>query len=187
MKRTASVLALAAVASMLLTSCFRDGIWIVGVDIQPGLYRSLDAEPGRLCYYRRLDANGAEISTLGDNFSSRGNGPQYVEVAPGDASLETSGCEMWVAAPPDQSALPAGPTLPDGMWRVGVDIAPGTYSAGGSATCEWQRLSNARHDVTSVIESGLIAAGQFKLVTVSANDSFFWTRGCEPWQRLQVP
>jgi hypothetical protein len=174
---------LATAVALMAAACYRDGTWIVYQQIQPGLYRSMGAEPGRLCVYQRMGAGGV---LHGEAFANDTNGPQYIEVAPTDVSFRTSGCQMWVAAPIDQSALPGGPPIPEGTWRVGVDIAPGVYSTTGSATCDWARLSNARHDGTSQIEHGELGPNEFKLLVIDANDAFFETRGCKPWERVQV-
>jgi hypothetical protein len=180
---TLRLTALAAAVALAATACYRDGTWIVYQQIQPGLYRSMGADPGRLCGYMRLGPQG---QVHGDGFANDTDGPQYVEVAPTDHSFTTRSCQMWVAAPADQSALPGGPPIPDGMWRVGVDVSPGVYGARGSAICTWKRLSNARHDATSVIEEGTIGIGGFEVLTIQANDAFFETRGCEHWDRVQI-
>src|SRR3954452_9521443 len=41
---------------------FTDGMYEVGVDIQPGVYRTRIASPG--CYYARLSGFGSEVSDI---------------------------------------------------------------------------------------------------------------------------
>jgi len=62
---------------------FSEGVYAVGVDIQPGQYRS---PGGAACYWARLDANEGII----DNYI--GNGPSILNVRASDAYIELSRC-----------------------------------------------------------------------------------------------
>lgn len=173
--------ALLAISAFALTGCFKDGIWIVGQQVQPGLYRSMGADSGKQCVYKRL---GAEGQLNGEGMAYVGNGPQYLQVFPADSRITSEGCQLWVAAPDNQSARPEGAPYPDGMWRVGVDISTGRYRSAGSTTCEWRKLSNAGHDSAAIISQGTIASGTTFELEVTADTAFFWTRGCMGWHRI---
>lgn len=66
-----------------------DGIFIVGQDIDPGLYKA-DPSPSGSCYYARLSGMGGGI----DDIIANGNvsGPLSISVSSSDAALELSGC-----------------------------------------------------------------------------------------------
>lgn len=61
-----------------------DGLYLVGVDVQPGTYRS---EGGANCYWARLNATGDDIL---DNYY--GAGATVLTIQPGDGVVEVSGC-----------------------------------------------------------------------------------------------
>jgi len=79
----------------------------------------------------------------------------------------------------------AGPrtTFGDGSYRVGVDIAPGTYRATGgvSGNCYWARLSNFTgedHIIANYLNPGPTT------VTILASDAGFESRRCGTWSRV---
>jgi hypothetical protein len=68
----------------------------------------------------------------------------------------------------------------DGTYRIGTDIAPGTYgSAGpvGDSACYWKRVSG-----TSVVDNALSRKPQ--VVQIDSGDMSFKTDHCQPWQKL---
>lgn len=65
-----------------------DGVWLVGKDIEPGLYRTMSEG----CYWARLrDLTGSRSILANDNTS----GPSYVEILPTDVAFESVRCEIW--------------------------------------------------------------------------------------------
>jgi hypothetical protein len=86
-------------------------------------------------------------------------------------------------AQPAPAPPPAPPALKttidkDGTYKVGVDIAPGTYNSGGPANdhaCYWKRVNG-----DSIVDNGLTK----KPVTVQIDptDTAFVTSNCQPWQ-----
>lgn len=68
-----------------------DGQWIVGKDIEPGLYRS---ESGFLCYWERLSGLSGTYVDLIDNGGFR-KGQLYVTVEAGDFAFTSQGCTKW--------------------------------------------------------------------------------------------
>ena len=74
----------------------------------------------------------------------------------------------------------------DGILRVDVEIAAGTYAIGNTdtpETCEWERLRNLKGTADQVIESGSWSAG--KRVTIASSDAAFRTSGCGTWTKVE--
>lgn len=70
---------------------FGDGTWEVGVDIEPGRYRT---DPGDGCYWARLRSRGGGVDAIIDNNNARG-GQEIVEIAASDAYFESVRCGTW--------------------------------------------------------------------------------------------
>ena len=74
----------------------------------------------------------------------------------------------------------------DGILRVDVEIAAGTYAIGNTdtpETCEWERLRNLKGTADQVIESGSWSAG--KRVAIASSDAAFRTYGCGTWTLVE--
>lgn len=85
-------------------------------------------------------------------------------------------------APTTTTAPGPKTTFSDGSYRVGVDIAPGTYrSSGTGSDCYWQRLSN-------FTGSGNILANYLSnsptTVTILPGDAGFESRRCGTWTKV---
>lgn len=119
---------------------FGNGTRLVGAEIPPGLYRSLNAA-GSSCYWARL----RNTTGVGDIIANDiGPGQRLVEIVQGDVAFQSSGCASWTEAfsspRPDRNA-----PFADGVYFVGVDIDPGTWRAvGPGSSCYWSRLRNVR-------------------------------------------
>lgn len=72
---------------------FGDGTYVVGVDIQPGTYRT---EAGDRCYWARLSGLGGNLEDIIAN--DLPTGPTLVEISASDAAFETQGCGTWQRA-----------------------------------------------------------------------------------------
>ncbi len=98
--------------------------------------------------------------------------------------------------PPPSTTFPP-PTSPpgpkssfdgDGVYRVGIDIQPGTYRSGGPASgdvplCYWERLS----EFGARGIGGIIANGSEQgpaVVTIDRSDVGFRTSGCQAWSKV---
>ena len=88
--------------------------------------------------------------------------------------------------PPAPSPVPApapgpGPKTTiaaNGTFKVGTDIAPGTYSSAGpidNSACYWKRTSG-----DSMVDNAMTKKPQ--VVTIAPTDTAFTTRDCQPWQ-----
>ena len=76
----------------------------------------------------------------------------------------------------------------DGIHRVSVEIAPGTYRIASDAdalSCEWERLSNLQGTTDQVVKSGGWSDGL--QVTISDEDAAFYTSGCGTWSLVRGP
>lgn len=149
-----------------------DGTWTVGSDVQPGVYV---ADGGDGCSWQRLSdpaAGPGDVTAQGLPLPHTA-----VAIMPDDAAFKTEGCGAWTALE-DYSGPQATEVPGDGIWIVGEDVVPGTYTAEGGDLCMWQRLKAFTPDLDSVIRMG----GDPK-VTVEAGDAAFLTTACGAWSR----
>lgn len=69
----------------------------------------------------------------------------------------------------------------DGLYVVGTDIVPGTYSTAGpvgTGTCYWKRTGNPDG---ALIDNALSKKPQ--VVQIEPTDKAFKTTGCQPWHQ----
>ena len=79
--------------------------------------------------------------------------------------------------------------LTDGLYGVGVDVLPGTYTTagawpGGLLPCTWARLVDVPLGVAT-LESG--ASFGPVTVTIEPGDDGFFTAGCRSWSQAGAP
>ncbi|MFE1882688.1 hypothetical protein [Streptomyces diastatochromogenes] len=158
-----------------------DGDYQVGSDIKPGTYRTTGNTDG-MCYWERAkDASGETDSVLAnDNVT----GTSYVTVKPGDKLFKSTGCNDWEAVAPKAKGTPASSMDGDGgMFKVGTDIAPGTYKSSGNTddSCYWERTKDAEQGLDSVIANNNVTGTA--VVTISSTDAYFKTTGCGDWKK----
>ncbi len=154
-------------APTVVPGTFGDGTFRIGTGgIQPGTYRT----PGNTnCYWARLLAFGVpDILANG-----AGSGPAVVTILPTDGGFQSIGCGTWhLNAPAVPTTTPG-----DGVWRVGVDIQPGTYRSSGGDVCYWARLYGFQGN--SQIDS--YAGSGPTIVTIRPTDVGFESRKCGNW------
>jgi hypothetical protein len=158
-----------------------DGDFQVGSDIKPGTYRSTGNTDG-MCYWERAkDASGEMDSVLAnDNVT----GTSYVTVKATDKVFKSSDCEDWVTVDLKAKGSPAATMAGDGgMFRIGADIAPGTYKSTGNTddSCYWEREKDAEHSMDSIVANNNVNGTA--VVTISASDVYFKTSGCQDWKK----
>ena len=88
--------------------------------------------------------------------------------------------------PPTQATTTTAPgpktTFGDGSYRVGTDIAPGTYRSSSTAPdCYWKRMSNFT-GTDDIIANYL--SNSPTTVTILATDVGFQTRRCGTWTKV---
>ncbi|MFJ3878327.1 hypothetical protein ACIPW5_12795 [Streptomyces sp. NPDC090077] len=160
------------------------GTFQVGSDLQPGTYRTT-GNKGLGCYWERAKDASGEVESIIANDNVVGT--SYVTVQAGDKLFKSTGCNDWEAVDPKAvSDAPKTEAAGDGgMFKVGLDLAPGTYKssgpAAGSAGCYWERAKNAAHDVDSIAANDNPTGPA--VVTVSAQDGYFKTTGCATWKK----
>ncbi|MBT2419791.1 hypothetical protein J7F01_06080 [Streptomyces sp. ISL-22] len=158
-----------------------DGDFQVGTDVKPGTYRTTGNTDG-MCYWERAKDSSGEMDSLlaNDNVT----GTSYVTIKAGDKLFSSSGCKDWEAVDEKAKGSPASTMSGDGgMFRVGVDIAPGTYKSTGNAddSCYWERTKDAEHGLDSIIANNNVTGAA--VVTISASDAYFKTAGCQDWKK----
>ncbi|MFF4039417.1 hypothetical protein [Streptomyces sp. NPDC001816] len=158
-----------------------NGDYQVGSDIKPGTYRTTGNTDG-MCYWERAkDASGDTDSILAnDNVT----GTSYVTVKAGDKLFKSTDCKDWEAVNPKAKGAPASSMDGDGgMFKVGTDIAPGTYKSSGNKddSCYWERTKDAAGDTDSVLANNNVTGTA--VVTISSKDAYFKTTGCGDWKK----
>jgi hypothetical protein len=154
---------------------FGDGTYLVGTDIQPGLYRT---DGTTRCYWERLSGVSGDFDAILANESV--DGQAYVEVFPTDVAFSTRRCGRWEPATDDRPDVSGG--FGDGTYRVGIDIQPGTYRSTGGSSCYWVRLGNLDGDFDA-INANDNADGQ-AYVEILPTDVAFSTDDCGTWSRV---
>jgi hypothetical protein len=104
-----------------------DGTFRVGVDIQPGTYRS---QGGTSCYWERLRGLSG---TVEDIIANGAAGPQVVQIAPTDAAFKTQSCLPW-SLDPAGTTTPTTSATPRVALPPGAQVCPTTAGPSGSFT-----------------------------------------------------
>ncbi|MFI1337196.1 hypothetical protein ACH4U7_45225 [Streptomyces sp. NPDC020845] len=159
-----------------------DGTFQVGSDVKPGTYMSTDNTDG-MCYWERAKDSSGETDSLIANDNVMGNA--YVTIKASDKIFKSNGCKDWAAVPAKASGTPKSEVDGNGgMYRIGADIAPGTYKSTGNAndaTCYWERSKDALHGIDSIIANENVSGNG--VVTIAAGDGYFKTNGCKNWKK----
>lgn len=104
------------------TSFAGDGTFRVGVDIQPGTYRS---EGGAACYWERLKGLSGNIE---DMIANGVAGPP-VQILPSDFAFKTQACGSWSLASSGATTATPPVALPSG-----AQVCPTTTGSSGGFT-----------------------------------------------------
>ncbi|MFD4388512.1 hypothetical protein [Streptomyces sp. NPDC058486] len=158
-----------------------DGDFEVGSGVEPGLYRTSGNEDA-MCYWERSkDATGELDSILAnDNVT----GTAYVEIKKSDKFFKSTGCETWEAVDAKAAGTPKSTLKGDGgMFKVGSDVAPGTYKSTGNkdAGCYWERSKDAGHGMDAIIANDNVTGTA--IVKITAKDGYFKSVGCGDWTK----
>lgn len=149
---------------------FSPGTYLVGSDIEPGIYQGQAGEDFlSSCYWARLsDVSGDFDAILANDV---GIGQFYVEVKATDFALQTAcGLASLDLLPASQEAFPDA--IVAGTYLVGRDIAPGIYrgEAGEDIDelCYWARLSDVSGDFDNILANN-VGMGQFFVEVLSSD------------------
>jgi len=185
--RRGRLLAITAVAAIGLTACFGPGSYPTSGAgaIPPGLYHLFDAADH--CRWTTRDANGN--LTAWSNGGGETGFPSYAQVQSTGDTLAIDGCWFRLADsvwdkkfPPD-----ANGDIGQGMFRVGVEVPPGTYQADGPGVCSWARVSSFTRQngwLKDIVQEGVSDGGP-ATVTIAPTDFGFvsWV-GCAKWKKI---
>ncbi|WNV74763.1 hypothetical protein [Geodermatophilus sp. DSM 44513] len=95
--------------------------------------------------------------------------------------IDTLGVRRGAAAPPPPPP-PGNGSFGDGTYRIGADVAPGTYRASATTDdCYWERVSGFGGSLDEIIANGI---GSPEIVTIEAGDAGFESSRCGTWQPL---
>jgi hypothetical protein len=146
------------------------GVYLVGRDIQPGLYQG----QGERCYWERLSGLAWTYEDIIDN--DRSDGQFYVDIQQSDLAFYLRSCGiMPVSEVPAPSEFPTH--LEPGMYLVGRDIEAGVYEGvGEEGSCYWQRRENFGGGQEGLIDSAA-PEGAFQ-VRIEPTDFLFRLHWC---------
>jgi hypothetical protein len=160
-----------------------NGDFQVGKDVKPGTYRTTGNTDG-MCYWERAKDSSGETDSLlaNDNVT----GTSYATVKATDRLFSSHDCKDWEAVDTKAKASGSAATKmagDGGMFRVGADIAPGTYKSTGNTddSCYWERTKDAGHGIDSIIANNNVTGTA--VVTISSSDAYFKTSGCQDWKK----
>jgi len=155
---------------------YGSGMYVVGKDIQPGLYKSDEG----INYWARLNGFSGELGDIAANGTPRGSA--IVEIKQGDKGFETQGRGHWYKIDENyQGKLLT--SFGDGTYLVGKDIQPGTYKSSEGGSGYWARLSSFSGDLSSIIANDLPQGPS--IVKISPNDKGFETFGNGTWTKIE--
>lgn len=137
---------------------FDNGTYLVGTDIQSGLYRAkLTDKLTKMAYIERASDVSMSFDDIIANIILTGDG--YVTIKDTDAAVRIQGAELskldLASLTPDIKT-----SAEDGMYLVGYDLAPGTYKVEVTDTMTnmgyVERLSDASMDFESILANEII-------------------------------
>jgi hypothetical protein len=105
-----------------------------------------------------------------------------VDISASDLGFTSSRCGSWI---PLSSVNLIPSVISDGVWKVGSEMAAGTWSSSnsGSDSCYWARLSGFGGTSKEII-SNYFGSSASVLVTVSSTDAGFTTARCGTWTKI---
>ena len=171
----------ASPAAAVGVSIAGDGTFRVGKDIKPGTYVS-SAASSFGGYWERLSCATGDLECVLANANVKGQ--SFVTILPSDKFFSSSRMKPWKRAGSVEPVRPARRFAGDGMFRVGVDIAPGTYksTSSGSGSGYWQRSSCATGVLDCVLANDNVDGQAF--VEILPTDKFFTTNRMKAWSKV---
>ncbi len=161
-----------AAAANVITTTFSDGTHQVGIDITPGTYFA-EFEDG-ICRLSITDIGGAQRTPT---FRGRA----IVTITQSDTLLQTANCGEWR---PHETRGRKHPlrTFGEGLYEVGVDIAPGIYIADqNQGRCLWFTRTDFTYQPNY---DGLVTWWRVgdPVVELKAGDGGFYSIRCGEWR-----
>ena len=161
-----------------------DGVFVVGLDIKPGVYRTAGPVSGRKGYYALLSSTNTHDIINNNNIAGRAT----ITVGPEVRAVSVSGCQPWFWQGTDLDSAIDGVRQSkgdnvlggDGVFVVGLDIKPGVYRTAGPVSGRkgyYALLSSTNtHDI---INNNNIAGRA--TITVGPEVRAVNVSGCQPW------
>lgn len=163
-------------ASQETVKKYKSGTYIIGQDIEPGLYKS----EGSITYWARLNDFTGELGDIKANGNPM-KATELVEITSDDKGFETRGSGYWIKL--DESYKgELLTTFGDGTYIVGNDIQPGTYKSEGTVIY-WARLSAFTGDLGDIKANGNPMDAS-TIVKILPDDIGFTTRGGGTWTKI---
>lgn len=150
---------------------FGEGNFLVGTDVEPGLYT---ATSSGFCYWERVSGLSGEFDDIIAN--DIGPGQAIVEILASDVAFNTNSCGRWQPFEPTGEPVT---TFGEGDWAVNSQVPPGRYRSEGGETCYWERKSSFAGSFDGIIANDS-SAGQ-AVVEIAASDVGFSSTGCGTW------
>jgi hypothetical protein len=158
---------------------FGSGQYRVNADIRPGRYFS---NPADGCYFERESGfSGSLDDIIANNFIAFDAAQWIVDIAGSDAGFKTDeDCGTWTMSPRGGTMSSITP----GMWLVGQQVSPGTYSANASSGCYWERLSGFGNSLDDINDNDFVgSAGQVIVQIRSSDAGFDADADCGTWTK----
>jgi hypothetical protein len=179
--------AAAAGAGLLaaLTGCFPDGVWKIGNgpgEVKPGVYATgvLPTAGCGVAVNVADTSDGLPHTIDGNSFPAGRSIYEVPRVLHGQ--LVSVHCGIWGEASPT-SYNPKRTAATVGVYRVPVDLEPGTYTAPAGKGCLWFVYTSLSYVDGSMRLAGQAAPGHTATVTIKATDRAFYTFDCGGWTR----
>lgn len=123
---------------------YKAGMYKIGTDMPPGEYTLIAS--GMAYFQISSDSTGSFASIVAnDNFEGR----SIVTVSAGQY-LTLTRCTAYAVSDAPAVKLTNG-ILPQGMYRVGVDLAPGEYKASATSMGYIEVSKDSKHSISSII------------------------------------
>ncbi len=162
---------------------FGIGTWAVHVEVSPGIYVA-DVPLGSQCFWSRLSAFTGE----NDDFIATDTTPNHavMTIMENDVGVYSDGCGTWSLATDSEQAT-IHEEIEDGVYIVGRDIAPGTYTSTreGQGQCFWSRVDGFTGDLYE--RPAIYGAGGRAIVTIKEDDVGFRAWNCGTWKPFPEP
>ena len=163
-----------------LATQFSEGMYQVGVDIRPGIYRA-DGNDGRCFWFTISDFD--HRPALDNLITWWKVGEPVVEIPRDTVGFYSVRCGTWDERLGESATEPML-EFGDGSYLVGLDIAPGVYAAdAGEGMCNWFRT--APFGETEPNNSGGYVSAGRQIARVLSTDAGFYSHGCGTWEPLK--
>lgn len=158
------------------TRSFSDGLHQVGIDITPGTY--VAENPTGICTVRYTSS--ADTQPRNPTFLTRA----IITITDQDSAIESINCGEWR---PHSKTAPTAAHFSEGTYEVGVDIAPGIYTAShNDGRCIWFTIRDFTHQPDPNQSLTWWKTGQ-PIVHITDDDTGFYSIRCGNWQLRAAP